>query len=238
MAKNKRERNVDSDDDRAAKIAEKNPLDEEDEHAPENQVVQYGVRGHGDQRRAVVKRNNPDARRQAAVVIDPVNGRLDLRNHVGGFFGAPLHDDCADHVVVRVAAQNAEPRPVADGDLADILHQHRNAVLLAQNDVLDVVNFVALPSGRQLPPSSIRPTPRILMDCWPMRISRPPTLMLAVAERGQNLRHRDAVGFELVRVDFDLEFLGRTSPTVDGRNARDRQQAGARRSSPEPCGDW
>ena len=44
-----RERYVQSNDDRAAEIAEKNPLNQEDQQASENQVVQNGVRGDGDQ---------------------------------------------------------------------------------------------------------------------------------------------------------------------------------------------
>ena len=175
-----RERDVQSHDDRAAKIAQENPLDQEDQQTSENQVVQNRVRGEGDQRRAVVKRNDLDSRRQTPVVIQPVDRLLDLRNHVGGFFRPPLHDDRPDHVVVLVPAQNAEPRPEANRHLADILDQHRDAVLLAQNHILNVVNLVTLPLKSSLPPSSIRPTPRILMDCWPMRISRPPTLTLAL----------------------------------------------------------
>jgi hypothetical protein len=43
-----REWNIDPDDDCAAEIAEKNPLDEKDQQASENQVVQNGVRGNRD----------------------------------------------------------------------------------------------------------------------------------------------------------------------------------------------
>ena len=64
-----RERDVQPNDDRAAEIAEENPLDQEDQQASENQVVQNRVRGEGDQRGAVIKRNNLDSRRQAPVVI-------------------------------------------------------------------------------------------------------------------------------------------------------------------------
>ena len=45
-----RERDVQSNDDRAAEIAEENPLNQEDQHASEDQVVQNRVRGEGDQR--------------------------------------------------------------------------------------------------------------------------------------------------------------------------------------------
>src|SRR5579863_1114572 len=47
--KEQREWDVQSNDDRAAEIAEENPLDQEDQQAPEYQVVQNSVRGEGDQ---------------------------------------------------------------------------------------------------------------------------------------------------------------------------------------------
>jgi hypothetical protein len=46
-----------------------------------------------------------------------------------------------------------------------------------------------------------------------------------VAQRVYDLGHRNAVGFQLVRVDLDSKFFGWSSPTVDGRNARDSQQS-------------
>jgi hypothetical protein len=49
-----RERNVDADDDGAAQIAEEDPLDEEDQHAAEDQIVQDRMRGDPDQRTAIV----------------------------------------------------------------------------------------------------------------------------------------------------------------------------------------
>ena len=47
---------------------------------------------------------------------------------------------------------------------------------------------------------------------------------IRVAERCQNLGYGDAVGFQFVRVHFDLELFGGTSPTVDRRNAGYGQQ--------------
>ena len=45
-----REGNVQADDDRAAQIAQEDPLDQEDQSAAEDQIVQNRVRGHRDQR--------------------------------------------------------------------------------------------------------------------------------------------------------------------------------------------
>ena len=52
----------------------------------------------------------------------------------------------------------------------------------------------------------------------------PAYVNVGVAECGQNLGHRNAVGFQLVRVHLDLKLLGGASPTVDGRDTRDGQQ--------------
>ena len=98
------ERNVQSDDDRAAEIAKKNPLDRADQQASENQVVQNRVRGECDQRCGIVRGNNPDSRRQTSIVIQAVNRGLDLRNHVGGLFRSPLYHDRPDDIVLPVAA--------------------------------------------------------------------------------------------------------------------------------------
>ena len=218
-----RERDVQSNDDRAAEIAEENPLDQEDQQASENQVVQNGVRGDGDQRGAVVKRNDPDSRRQAPVVIQLVDGRFDLGNHVGGLFRSPHHHDRPNDIVLLVAAQNAEPWPVADRHLADILHQHRDAVGLGQNHILDVVNLVAL---RQIVIAAIvnqtdaADIDGLLADADFASAD----VDVGVAQRGQDLGHGDAVGFQLVRVHLDLEFLGGAAPTVDGGDAGNGQQ--------------
>ena len=67
IAKNKRERNIGGDDDRAAQIAEEDPLNEEHQQTAENEVVQNRVRGHFDQRAAVVIGHDLDARRQRAI---------------------------------------------------------------------------------------------------------------------------------------------------------------------------
>ena len=63
-AEEQRERNVDADDDGAAEIAQKDPLDEEHQSAAEYEIVQYGMRGNVDQRRAIVERHDLHARRQ------------------------------------------------------------------------------------------------------------------------------------------------------------------------------
>ena len=96
--------------------------------------MQYRVRGQRDQRRTIVERNDLNPRRQASVLIDRFNRLLNLRDHVGGLFGAPLHYDCPNNIVVRIPRQDTQPRPVSDRYLSNILHQNRDAVFLAQHD--------------------------------------------------------------------------------------------------------
>ena len=58
------ERDIGADDDGAAQIAEKHPLNEENQQAAEDQVVQHGVRGDPDQRASVVVGNELNPWRQ------------------------------------------------------------------------------------------------------------------------------------------------------------------------------
>jgi hypothetical protein len=50
MEKNKRKRNIGADDDGAAQIAEKNPLNQEHQQTAENQIVQHRMGRDIDQR--------------------------------------------------------------------------------------------------------------------------------------------------------------------------------------------
>ena len=70
MLKNSAKGNIDADDDGAAQVAEKDPLNEEDQQAAEDEVVQHRVGGDRDQHGAVVERNDLHARRQRAVAVD------------------------------------------------------------------------------------------------------------------------------------------------------------------------
>ena len=173
---------------------------------------------------AVVKRNELHARRQRPVAVDLVDLGLDARHHVVGV-QRPVHDhDRRDHIVFVVAAGLAEPRHIADIDLGDVLDRHRHAVRLRQHDFLDVADLVALGqigSRRRL---FKRPMPRMLTDCWPKLMVRPPTLILALPIALITCGKRDVVGVELVQIDLDLEFLGGAAPGVDLHDARDGQK--------------
>ena len=192
------EGNVHADDDGAAQVAEEDPLDQEHEQAAEDEVVQHRVRGDVHQRGAVVIGYELHARRQRAVAVQGGDGRLDARHDVVGVLGASHDHDRGHHVVVVIAAGDAEARHVADVDPRDVLHQHRHAVVLAEDDVLDVVDVIAL---GEIVVAAVVDEPHaadvhgLLAD----RDLAAADVDVRVAERAQELRHGDVVGLELAR---------------------------------------
>ena len=60
---------ISADDDGAAQISEKQPLDQKHQRTSEDQVVQHRMGGDIDERHAVVKGNDLHSRRQFAVGI-------------------------------------------------------------------------------------------------------------------------------------------------------------------------
>ena len=77
-------------------------------------------------------------------LLSPVDLLLDVRDHFIGVLRSSHHDDGRRDVVLKIPAGNAEPRHVADGHLCDILDLDRKPVRLGQDDVLDVLDLVAL----------------------------------------------------------------------------------------------
>ena len=133
------------------------------------------------------------------------------------------HHDRSDDIVLLVAAQDAKPWSVADRDLPDILHQYRDAVFLCQDHILDVFDLVAF--GQIVAAAIINQTDTADIDRLLANADFASAhIDVRVAQRRQDLRHRDVVAFQLVRIDFDLKFLGGAAPTVDGCNAGNGQQ--------------
>ena len=161
--------------------------------------------------------------RQAAVVIQVVDCRSTLGIMSAVFSVRPLHHDGADHVVLVVAAQNAQPWPVAHRYVSDVLHQNGNAVALGQDHIFDVVDFVAL--GQIVVAAIVDQADAANVDGLLAYADFPPAdIDVGVAERGQNLGHGHVVGFQLMRIDLDFELLGGASPTIHRRDAGDGQQ--------------
>ena len=206
-ASRQRDRNRRGDDDRAAQIAEKHPLDQEDQRDAEQQIVQHGVDRDADEIAAVVERLDLDACGQRAVGIELLDRGAHALHHVHRAFKLLHQDDAGDGVGLAVAPRHADPRFEADLDVGDIRQQHRNAALLRQTI---------------LPMSSsevMTPMPRTLADCSPIAIVRPPTLELLDDMRADDLRQRQPVGDHPVEIDLDLVFLGVAAQHRDVGNA-------------------
>ena len=219
-----REGNVDADDDRAAKVAEKNPLNEKHQRAAEKQTMQHGVRRHLDERAAVVIGLDLDAWRQCAVVIDFLDFLLNLGENVVRVLRAPHQHDGRRDIVVVIAAGDPETRNEADVDRRDILDLHRHAIGLREGDILDVLGSVAL--GEIVAPAVVDKTHAanihgLLSDADFAAAN----VDVGVSERGDDLRNRDVIRFQLPQIHVDIELLGRAAPGVDLHDAGNGQQA-------------
>ncbi len=221
--KEQRKRDVQPDDDGASQVAQENPLNQEDQKAAKNQVVQDGMGGDRDERPAIIKGDQPDARGQTAVMVHLVDFSRDLGQHVDGLSG-PAHDhDTRHRVVILVPAPNAQPGAIADRDFRDVLDPDRNAVLLAQDNIFDVIHLVALHQIVVAPVVDQPDAPdvdRLLAN----GDFAPADIDIGVAQGGDDLRHRQAISFELVRMDIDIELLGRSAPTIDRHDTGNGQE--------------
>ena len=91
-----------------------------------------------DQLAAVVERDDLHVLRQDAS-LSSRGLRLDALEHHLRLLAGAHQDDAFDGVVRCHEAELPEPRRVADHDLADVLHEHRDAVLHRDDDVADVL---------------------------------------------------------------------------------------------------
>jgi hypothetical protein len=129
---------VHSNDNGASQIAQKDPLDQENQEAAQDQVVQHGMGSDGDQRHTVVERHDFHIRRKSAVVIHRVDLAIDARYHIGGVRGAPHYDYRHGHIIIPVLAHDAEPRHVSDVAFGHVFHEYWGPVGLRQHDIFDV----------------------------------------------------------------------------------------------------
>ncbi len=219
-----RERDVHADDDGAAQITKENPLDQEHEQAAEHQVVQHRMGRDRNQRSPIIIRNELHPRRQCSIGIHFLDSRLDAGQHIVGMQRAVHHHDRQRHIVVMILARDAKSRHEPDRDLGNVLDGDRSAVDLGQHNLLDIPDPIAL---GQIVGSATVDQPdaadvdRLLAD----RDLAPADVDIGIAERGDDLRNRDAVGVELVQIDLNLILLGGAAPGVHLHHARHRKQA-------------
>jgi len=101
------------------------------------------MRGHFDQRAAIVIGDDLDSRRQRAVRVHFFDLGLDSRHHVVGVLQSMHDDDRQRHVVVAITASYAEPGHEAHGYGRDILDSDWNGVDLGHDDIFNVLDPVA-----------------------------------------------------------------------------------------------
>ena len=127
-----------------------------------------------------------------------------------------------------VDAGDAEPRHIADRNLGNVLDLNRNAVELAEHDVLDVVDVIALRQiliAAAVEQSDAADVHGLLAD----RDLAAADIDVGIAQRVDDLRYRDAVGVELMQIDVDIVLLGRAAPRVHLDHAVGHGEKAARR---------
>ena len=122
-----------------------------------------------------------------------------------------------------IPAPDPEARHKADGNGRDVLHLDGKAVRLTEDDVLDVPDLVTLcdvVGAATVDQSDAADIDRLLSD----RDLTAADIDVGVAERRNELRDRDVVGFQLLQIGIDIELLGGATPGVDLHDAGNRQE--------------
>ena len=121
------------------KIVEKKYQDYDDQQHAAQQVSFHRLRRQLDQIAAVVERDNFDILGQD-FIVEFLGLRLNPLQDVLGFFARAQQDDTLHGVVLLLVAEFTQARGDADGDAADVPHQHRGAVMHRQHHVADVLH--------------------------------------------------------------------------------------------------
>src|SRR2546421_9625126 len=135
-----REGNGGSDDDGAAQIAEKHPLQQKDQKDTNDHVVQDRVRGYVDQVLAIVDALDTHAGRQDIRAINALYLLVHALDGWRALLAAPHEDDALHDIIRGVHAGDAEARLVPDGDRRHIAHQDWIAAGLRQHGVAEIVH--------------------------------------------------------------------------------------------------
>jgi hypothetical protein len=118
--------------------------------------------------------------------------RLDALEHVLGLFAGAQQDDAFDRVVLLLVAELAQPRRDADDHAADILEQHRRAVVHGQDDIADVFRRHHAADAAHV------------IELAALRIEAAAGIAVVGGERGFDLRHRQAGARDFRRIEQHL----------------------------------
>src|SRR5450631_2415254 len=198
-----RERNGGADDQGAAQIAQKNPLQQHDQQNAYHHVVQHGRGGDVDQILAVVDALDVHAGRQDAGIVDRGHQLFDAQYGRRALLAAAHQHGALDDVVVLIEAGDAEPRFLADGHSGDILDQHRVAAALRYHGVGKIGD------GTDQADAAHHGGLRADVDSLAADID------VGIADGLQQVRQGQAVGDQLVEVNLQFVGLGLAAPAGD-----------------------
>ena len=153
----------------------------------------------------------PDGR--ILLAVDPLDLPLDALDRRHAFFAAPHQHNALHDVVVVVLAGDPEPRLIGYDDRRHVADDDRHAPDLRQHRVAD---FVERPDKADAANDSDL---RADVDRAAADID------VAVVQRLQHLRQRDAVGDQLVHVDLEFIGLRLAAPAGHVDHARHRAES-------------
>ena len=133
-----RQRNGGGDDQAGAKIVEEEYQHHDHQQHAAQQIAFHDLRRQFDQVAAVVEGQDLDVLGQD-LLVEFLGLRFDALQDVLGFLAGAQQDDAFHGVILLLKAELAQARRDADHHAADILDQHRRAVVHRQHDVADVL---------------------------------------------------------------------------------------------------
>ena len=105
---------------------------------PRSRLPSTVLGGELDQVGAVIEGHDLDVLGQD-LLVQFLGLGLDALEHILGLFAGAQQDDAFHRVILFLIAEFAQARRDADLDLADILQQHRRAVVHRHHDIADIL---------------------------------------------------------------------------------------------------
>ena len=190
-----RQRDVHRGDERRPPVAEEDEEDDGDEPDADEHVLAHGAGGELHQVTAVVIGNDLHPRRQDVIALDVVEARVDALQRARRFAAIAHQDDPLHHVGVGVVPDDAETRRGSDLGVGHVLHPDRDALLLVDDHVLDVVDV--------LEEADAADGVGLLADVHPL----PADVLVGVLDGADQLRERHVLAAQPVGVDPHVVLL-------------------------------